>query len=318
VNSAGIRNADGSLYRVGQPLPANQLPNVSRPVPNEVASPTIEAPQSQQASIGWSGQLTPNVGATIDLVHIEYRNIPFRFRGNPIDPATGQRRFPQFGNFRIWYGDGEADYDGVNLGVRARVADRLELQGFYTWSEATGNVLAGADEFRLTAAGHQPDLSAVADQSVNPLNPNCDACFGPLNTDATHRITFSALYQAPWAINLAGILRYRSGFPYTEWAGRDLNGDGFAFDLPAGVDHVNNLRGEDMTQLDLRISREFRLGGSFGIEAMAEIFNVLNDENPYRFIGNQSASNFKQPTVFAGDPLQGEQRLIQLGLRLRY
>ena len=49
-----------------------------------------------------------------------------------------------------------------------------------------------------------------------------------------------------------------------------------------------------------------------------EVFNVLNDENPYRFIGNRTASNFGQPTVFAGDPLQGEQRLIQLGLRLRY
>jgi outer membrane receptor protein involved in Fe transport len=318
VNSTGIRNADGSLYRIGQPLPANQLGNISRPVPNEVASPSIEAPQSTQASLGWSGQLSPTLGVTVDLVHIEYRNVPFRFRGNPINPATGQRRFPQFGNFRIWYGEGEADYDGVNLGIRSRVANRLELQGFYTWSEATGNVLAGADEFRLTATLHQPDLSAVPDQSVNPLNPACDACFGPLNTDATHRVTLSALYRAPWALNLAGILRYRSAFPYTEWAGVDQNGDGFAFDLPAGVDHVNNRRGEDMTQLDLRVSREFQVGGGFGIEAMAEVFNVLNDENPYRFIGNRSASNFGQPTVFAGDPLQGEQRLIQLGVRIKY
>ena len=312
VNSQGIRNPDGTLYRVGQPLPANQLGNVSRPIPNEVASPTIEAPQSTQASIGFSTELTRNVGVTIDLVDIQYRNIPFRFRGNPIDRATGARRFPQFGNFRIWYGEGEADYRGVNLGIRSRVRDTLELQGFYTWSEATGNVLAGADEFRITAAGHQPDLSSVPDQTVNPLDPNCDACFGPLNTDATHRVTLSAVYRAPFAINLAGVFRYRSGLPYTQWSGTDLNGDGFAFDLPAGVPHVNHRRGSDMSQLDLRVSREFRLGGSFGIEALVEAFNVLNAENPARYNRNGL------PQAYAGDPGQPEQRLIQLGVRVRY
>jgi outer membrane receptor protein involved in Fe transport len=318
VNSAGIRNPDGSIYRIGQPLPPNQLGNISRPAPNEVASPTIEAPESTQASLGFSTAVTPNVGVTLDLVSIRYRNLPFRFRANPIVPGTGQRRFPEFGNFRIWYGEGEADYDGVNLGVRARVHQKLELQGFYTWSEATGNVLAGADEFRITAAGHQPDLSAVPDQSVNPLDPNCKACFGPLNTDARHRVTLSSLYRAPFAINLAGVLRYRSGLPYTEWSGADLNGDGFAFDLPAGVPHVNSRRGADFTQLDLRVSREFPLMQGFAVEVLAEVFNLLNEENPNRYIGNRLASNFGQPTVFAGDPLQGEQRLIQLGVRLRY
>ncbi|HUP46210.1 MAG TPA: TonB-dependent receptor [Thermoanaerobaculia bacterium] len=318
VTSTGILNPDGSFYRIGQPLPANQLPQAARPAPNEVASPLIEAPQSTQTSLGWSGQLSSNVGATVDLVSIRYRNMPYRFRANPIDPATGQRRFSQFGNFRIWMGDGEADYEGVNLGLRARVTNTLELQGFYTWSEATGNILAGADEFRITAAGHQPDLSAVADQSVNPLNPLCDACFGPLNTDARHRVTLSAIYRAPLAINLSGVLRYRSGFPYTEWAGIDLNGDGFAFDLPSDVPHVNTRRGDDMTQVDLRVSREFGVGGGFAIEPMVEVFNLFNADNPARFIGNRRASNFGQPTIFSGDPLQGEQRLIQLGLRVRY
>ncbi|HEX6177664.1 MAG TPA: TonB-dependent receptor, partial [Thermoanaerobaculia bacterium] len=321
----GIRNADGSLYRIGQPLPANQLVSTTA-VPNEVASPTIAAPESTQASLGFSTELTNNIGVTVDLVSIQYRNIPFRFRGNPQVDVNGNgridsgepRRFNQFGNFRIWHGEGEADYEGVNLGVRGRVTDRFELQGFYTWSEATGNVLAGADEFRLTSATHQPDLSAVPDQSVNPFDPACDECFGPLNTDATHRVTLSALYRAPFAINVGSVVRYRSGLPYTEWAGSDIDGDGFAFDLPAGVEHVNSRRGDDMTQVDLRLSREFAFGGGFGVEVLAEMFNIFNDENAARFVGNRAASNFGQPTVWAGDPLQPEQRLIQLGLRVKY
>ena len=318
VNAQGIRNADGSLYRVGQPLPVNQLGTITRPIPNEVAAPNIEAPESTQMSLGISSELTNNVGVTLDLVRIRYNNLPFRFRANPFVAGTSQRRFPQFGNFRIWTGQGEADYDAVNLGVRSRVAERLELQGFYTWSEATGNVLAGADEFRITNATHQPDLSAVADQSVNPLDPNCDACFGPLNTDARHRVTLSATYRAPFAINVASIIRYRSALPYTEWTGTDINGDGFAFDLPAGVSHVNSRRGSDMTQIDLRLSREFGFGGTYGVELLAEVFNLLNEENPARFVGNRLATNFGAPSAFAGDPGQPEQRLLQLGVRFRY
>ena len=329
VNTNGIRNSDGSLYRVGQPLPVNQLGTISRPVPNEVASPTLQAPESTQASLGFSTELTGNIGMTVDLVSIRYKNIPFRFRGNPI-MANGQRRFPQFGNFRIWYGKGEADYDGVNLGLRARMTDKLEMQGFYTWSEATGNVLAGADEFRLSNANHQPDRSAVPDQSVNPLDPSCDACFGPLDTDARHRITLSALYRAPWAINISGVARYRSGLPYTEFAGFDVNGDGFAMDLNTfdGVEHVNSLRGDSFTQIDLRLSREFKVGPT-GLELMAEVFNLLDSENAARYRGarylRRNADGtlvpnpaFGTPAAYSGDPLQGEQRLIQLGMRLRF
>lgn len=318
-NPNGIKNADGTLYQFGQPLPPNQLPaNGLTFPPNEVASPNLATPRSTQMSIGYSTQLTPWMGVTLDVVDIQYRDIPFRFRANPFDPATGKRRFPQFGHFRLWSSDGEADYTGVNLGVRARAGNRLELQGFYTWSEATGNILAGADEFRITAAGHQPDLAAVPDQSVNPLDPNCAACFGPLNTDATHRFTLSAVYRAPFGILVSGVARYRSGYPYTEWAGADLNGDGFTFDLADGVTQVNSRRGDDFSQVDVRLSREFALTGGLGIEVIGEIFNLFNADNPARYNGNRRSAGFGQPSAFAGDPGQGEQRLAQLGLRLRF
>lgn len=327
ANSAGIRNADGSLYRVGQPLPANQLSNPGFPAPNDVASPTIAAPRAVQTSLGYSTQLSNWLGLTIDAVNIDYSDIPFRFRFNPIVPGTTSRRFPQFGNIRMWYGEGEASYTGLNLGLRGRLSQRFEMQGFYTWSEAEGNVLAGADEFRLNNNLHQPELAAVPDQSVNPLDPLCDACFGPMNTDATHRVTLSGLYSAPWGINLSGIYRYRSGLPYNEWSGRDLNGDGFAMDLPAGVDHVNSRRGDDFSQFDVRVGKEFGFGRGLGLELIAEMFNVFNEDNPYRFagareilVGGQAIPNpnFGRPSIFSGDPLQGEQRLIQLGARFRF
>jgi outer membrane receptor protein involved in Fe transport len=313
----GIKNSNGTYFQPGQPLPPNQLPGADISPPNEIASPTLKPPYSDQISLGYSWQATNWLGFNLEAVKASYRHIPYRFRANPIDPTTGARRFPDFASFRVWYGKGEADYTGVNLGVRLR-GEKFELQGFYTYSTTDGNVLGGADEFRITRAEYQPDLRAVRDQTVNPYDPSCSACFGPLDTDATHRVTLGGTYRFPYGFAVSGMLRYRSATPYTEWSGVDITGDGYAFDLPPGVSEVNIKRGHSFSQFDLRISKEFSFGGDMGIELIAEMFNVLNSKNPAGYVGNILASNYGQPSTYAGDPAQGEQRLMQLGLRVHF
>ena len=315
----GIKNPNGSFFQIGQPLPPNQLPGAAIPPPNEVASPTLATPYSDQVSLGYSWMVNPWLGLNTDVSHIEYKDIPFRFRANPIDPTTGKRRFPDFGSFRIWYGKGFAKYNGINIGGHARIGEKFELQGFYTLSHATGNVLAGADEFRITDAGHQPDLRAVRDQSVDPYDPLCRACTGPLDTDARHRVTLSGLYRAPYGILASGILRYHSATPYTDWAGVDLNGDGYRFDLPPGVSHVNTLRGASFSQFDARLSKQFKFYSNYGVELIGEVFNLLNAKNKTGFVGNRASINYQKPSAFAGsDPTRGEQRLAQLGVRFSF
>ncbi len=334
----GIKNANGSFFQPGQPLPPNQQSGgTAVPNPNEVASPTLATPYSDQVSLGYSWQVNPWLGLNIDGSHINYKDIPFRFRGNPIDPTTGKNRFPAFGSFRIWEGNGFAKYNGVNLGGHARLGTKFELQGFYTYSHTTGNILAGADEFRITDAGHQGDLRTVRDQSIDPYDPLCGACTGPLNTDQKHRVTLSGIYKAPYAINVAGIFRYHSGTPYTEWAGADIScgptgtvlqcKDGYNFDLAPGVSHVNSLRGSSFSQFDVRLSKDFKFFHNYGVEVIGEIFNLLNAKNPANFNGNCAfdtttkqctVTQFGQASTFAGDPGQGEQRLAQLGVRISF
>jgi len=215
----------------------------------------------------------------------------------------------------IWVDDGEATYKGFNVGFHAR-GGKFESQGFYTWSETEGNVLVGADEFRLWDNSLQP--GAELNSLVNTLDPSSSQNFGPLFTDARHRITVSTLYHAPLGINLSGILRYRSATPYSELAGADVNGDGYRNDLASGVSHVNTRRGGDFSQLDVRVSKEFRFGTGYGVEFIGEIFNLLNAKNGTRYNGTRGTTGFGEPTVFAGDPLQGEQRLAQLGVRFSF
>jgi len=320
----GIRNPDGTFFQPGDPLPPNQLPGVGFFPPNEVASPTLSTPYATQASLGYSRELTSWLGLNVELVTVRYHSLPFRFRANPLVDVDGdgvgdQRRFPQFGNFRLWYGNGEASYDGVNVSFNGRLSNKLELQAFYTYSEAEGNVLAGADEFRLTAGEHQAGLGSTRDQSADPLDPSCDRCFGPLNTDARNRLTLAAVYRLPKGFTLSGVYRYRSALPYTELAGTDLNGDGFFFDLPSDVPHVNSRRGESSSQFDLRLAKELGLWGSgTSLEVIVEVFNVFNEDNPSTFNFTRTSNSFGQPTTFSGDPLRGEQRLAQIGLRFRF
>ena len=314
-NPTGIKNPDGSFFQPGQPLPPNQLPAAAIPPPNEVAAPNLsDTPRSYQGSLGYSWQISEGLGINVEGVDVEYRDLPYRSRAN-IDPATGDALFPQFANFRIWEANGFATYRGLNLGFHYRLNNKLTLQGFYTLSSATGNVLAGADEFRLTDVTYQPDLRGARDASIDPLDPTCSACSGPLNTDARHRVSFGAVWLAPWQINVAAMFRYHSGTPY-------MITEPFASNreivLPPGVG-LNSGRTGSFEQFDLRLSKTIAIYQSLSIEGIAEVFNVFNSTNPAEYNGVVGTAGFGQPTVFAGgDPAQGEQRLVQLGVRLSF
>ena len=79
------------------------------------------------------------------------------------------------------------------------------------------------------------------------------------------------------------------------------------------------------SQLNLRISRGFSAGGSARVEAIAEVFNLLNAKNPSiplttRRLAATGAplSSFMQPAAFAGDFQQPEQRVGQVGFRITF
>jgi hypothetical protein len=303
----GIKNPDGSFFRPGQPLPPNQLPSAQIPPPNEVAAPNLVAktPRSYQGSLGYSWQVTEALGINIEGVDVEYRDIPFRYRAN-IDPTTLTPLFPQYGNFRIWTSGGKNTYRGANLGFHLRLpGNKVTLQGFYTYSKATGITIAGADEFRITDRGYQSALAR--DTSIDPSNPFCSACTGPLDTDARHRVSFGAVYVGPWGLGVSAMFRYHSGTPFMEFIG----GTNRILILPPGIG-LNAGRTGSFEQFDLRLSKDTIIYKEVGLEIIAEAFNLFNAKNPANY------SSFGVPHAYAGDPNQGEQRLLQLGVRLHF
>ncbi len=313
TDSSGIKNADGSFYQVGQPLPPNQLVNAAAPRPSHAASPLIKQPYTDQANFGFAKAIGQGYAIEVDGVYARGKDLGTRPRLNTrtaggTSPRRLQNLLATTGNsdFRIDISEGVRHYKGINLTLKKRWDSKLQVLASYTLSEATSSTsLRATDEF-----GEYDVLDAT--------DPFADRQEGPTRTDTRHRVTASAVWAPAYGFTVAPVLRYKSAQPFNIITGVDDNLDGRNWDLPGGVATLNSGRGASFFQVDLRLSKRFKLGGRLGAELIAEGFNLTNDTNPGVYVANQTSATFGQPTKFAGDFQRGEQRLFQLGARFEF
>ena len=159
--------------------------------------------------------------------------------------------------------------------------------------------------------------------------------YGPTSrTDARHQGTLAMVWLLK-GFTIAPTYFYRSPLPVQTITGVDTNLNRENNDLPeraykftdvgqapediGACETWNCSRGAWRTQMNLRVSRGFSLGGSARIEAIAEVFNLLNAKNPnFTIVNNQLSAQFMQPDAFAGDFQQPEQRVGQIGFRFTF
>ncbi len=315
----GIRNPDGSLFQVGDPLPPNDLPGLQPNAPRDVLSPDWKIPYTNQASVGFSHLLGNESAIDVDYVHVAVRDQYIRFKFNGfVAPST--RLLSGFSSApRLYFPGGFSDYDGISFSYRTRVHKGVQVQASYTLSKVEGNTLFGSDEFRLGS----PSICThcAYDFKIGPQDD--PRMVGPLNTDARHRIVLAGIFDLPYDFVVSGFFRANSAKPFNAFVPVDLNADGFVYDSPDA--NVNSRLGEKFAQLDLRVSKAFRFGDAVKVEGIFEVFNLFGAENPgsnnqggNAFIGNLADPNFGSAILFAGDPGQGDQRLAQIGFRIEF
>ena len=347
TNTAGIKNPDGSFFTVGQPISNIASQNEVNPngpfYSSNVAAPQIRQPWTAQTSVGWTHELTPSTVVDVDYVHADGRDIGVRW---PLNTRinNGARRYADLplnpANPTMNMSIGESRYDGINFGVRRRMDRHIQLSGWYSLSKATGRGGQAVDE--LTT-------NLVQDS----FNPFADVQDGPAaRTDARHKVTISAIIQAPYSITISPVFRYRSALPIHTWYGYDNNLDGVSNDIfPTafqfnGIDDkgvpswkeigacetVNCSRGSSLTQFNLRVSKTVHIYQHMNAELIADFFNITNAINPSFNIGaaavgavytgtlaNHTPNTvFMKPNAYAGDSGQGEQRVAQLGFRITF
>ncbi len=346
--TAGIRNKDGSLFKIGDPITGiaavNEVSNPNGPFYNShVASPRILQPYTNQWSAGWSHQLDAATVIDLDYVGTRGHDLGVRWLLNT-RVNGGARRFadlplsPAAPTFDLSIG--ASKFDGMSVGVRRRMQNNISLNAWYAVGRAEGLGGLGVDELS----------SPLVQDAANPL---ADVQWGPsARTDARHKATASAVIQVPGGVYVSPIYRYRSALPLHIWTGYDVNNDGANNDIYTtayrftGVDasgnpsyeemgpctSVNCGRGAAQSQFNLRVSKVFDLPRGMNLEAIGEIFNLFNAINPNHGVGAASSSRFftgtaanhpanpvfMRPTGYAGDAGQPEQRVGQIGFRFTF
>ena len=334
-NQQGIRNPDGSLFRVGQPIAALQSQNQAGtgiPLYGQFVDPRLQMPYTRQASLGFSHQLTDSMVITVDGVRADGRNLNSRPRinvGTVGAGAAGARQLaflnvtPAAVGTRPAISGAKSDYTALITGFKRRMTNNLDLTATYTLAKANSQIGTAADE--LNVNNLQDARLLYDDDRVN----------GPTSrTDARHQGSFAAVYLFK-GLTVAPTFFYRSRLPLATITGVDTNLNRENNDITArayqyaGVGKApkdigecktyNCSRGAWRTQANLRLSYDIRLMGSARVTVIGEAFNLFNAENPaFALTQNQLSTSFMQPNAFAGDFQQSEQRLAQIGFRFAF
>jgi hypothetical protein len=345
--SNAILNADGTQFRVGQPISNISSQNPINPngpfYSSNVAAPQIRQPYTSQTSVGWSHQLGTATVAEVDYVYVRGKDLGVRW---PLNTRIngGTRRYADLNlnpdNPTMNMSIGESTYTGINVGIRRRMAGGMAWNAWYTLSKAEGLGGFGVDE-----------LTTNLVQDSN--QPFADVQYGPSQrTDARHKVTLSAVLEVPGGVTLAPVFIYRSALPIHIWNGIDLNNDGVTNDIATtayrfkSVDDAGNPtfeeigacttincgRGSAFASFNLRAAKAIPIRGTARIEVFGEVFNLFNSLNPSfgagvvaagRLFTGTAASpvanaTFMKPTAYAGDNGMQEQRVGQVGFRFTF
>jgi hypothetical protein len=214
------------------------------------------------------------------------------------------------GAFFVTTNQGFSTYHGVTLEARKRFSGNLGFHASYTFSRTrsrSDSVANLADLWQGTDGGAE---DAFTRQHV------------------PHRFTLSFLSQVPKEVAVLGDLKFsclfsaESGRRFTQFAGSDVNADGNPTSDRVGLLGRNTLEGPAYASVDVRLAREFKVGGRVRAELSVDVFNLLNRENVKDLNTNFGSDN---PSA-TPNPLLGyltprevfNARQVQLGLKFRF
>lgn len=154
---------------------------------------------------------------------------------------------------------------------------------------------------------------------IDPVDLSKD--WGRSDDDQRHRFVLSGAMQAPWRLQVSGMLQAYSALPLNVTSGvTTIQGTAGRPIVNGEFIERNAGTGSDFFAVSLRVGRVFRVAGPVELEALAEGFNLTNRRNVVTRNANFGAGvypdspspAFRQITAVA------EPRALQFGLRARF
>ena len=330
----GIYHGDGQLEDQNLPasndqarysLTSSQIKNLSYPIyPFLATAPGILSPRAQnrnrkdEYSSQWSfsvqQELPLHITGTVSYAGNKGTNLQTITYTNILDPVSGQRPYPSFGQLEYRTNDSNSTFHALILSAQRHLRSDFMLGANYMWSHAINDGSLG---------GGEADI-------ISPENPFCRACERASSAqDIRHFFTANAVYDLPvgggrrylsqpgvarailggWT--LTGIATARSGLPVNVTISRSANVAPYGYtvnqrpDLVPGVSLTpaggstpsqwinpaafrapangtfgnagrDIARGPNLYQLDAGLAKQFSIAEHFALQFRWEVFNVFN------------------------------------------
>jgi hypothetical protein len=372
----GIYHADGQLDDQNLPianevqrysLSSKQTPDLSYPIdPFLATTPGIVSPREMDRLrpdmyvIEWGTSVqhgfAKNWVGTVGYAGSRGNHLLTTSYVNVIDPATGLRPYPNFGQVEYRGNKNASFFNALQTSLQRNFSNGFQFSLHYMWSHETDNGSLG---------GGEADFPQIV---------SCMPCsWASGDYDARHVFNANSVYYLPFgpgkkylsqpgllrtlfgAWNVSGVFTARTGLPVNILIDRSSSAtpDGntvnqrpnlvpgvplypiggqtatawinpAAFITPAngtwGNTPRNFLRGPGIWQTDLALQKQMQLSERFALQFRAEAFNLFNRAQYGLPQNDVSASTFGQilNTVNTGPTGTGTPRQLQFMLRLNF
>lgn len=314
----------GAAFNPANPFSFATLPGAGTTAVPQVISfaPDFKNPHTDQATLGadqavghWVFGLSAIYAKSNNLERLDDLNL-----GTPTANANGREIFPN---------TGKPVRPNANYGQMLEY--RSDAVGLYHAYTATAKFQSPDSpwtaQFQYTYSINKDDDSNERSyNSYSAQNPQqLGAEWGYADSDMRSVLTGMFTYlDSKWSGIEAGlVVKYHSGLPYSILAtGVDpsyLGTTGNARLYVNGQDTGrNSQRTCSVTDLDLKLSRDWHLWAHKKLTASAEIFNLMNRQDTYQRLSATSKTDTDPFTVLTTPTVLSTARMVQLGLRFSF
>jgi Carboxypeptidase regulatory-like domain len=196
-------------------------------------------------------------------------------------PGIPGERDPAFAVYFEAASRWDSVYDGLLVNFDKRFSNHFSAGASYTWSKTIDD-------------GPNPSFVLIPQDSQNFRAERA------LSADhVPQRFVGNLVLAGPTNMNvvlnnfqLGTIVTIQSPQYFTKFAGFDANGDVFGNNDRVGIEPRDTFKGDSLQTVDLRLSRTFKLGETWNLQAIAEAFNLMNTVNVRFFNTAYGAADF--------------------------
>jgi hypothetical protein len=272
--------------------PLNLGSAVNDPSDNRI-DPGLGQMRLQEAVLGVERQLGPSLSVSARYVHkqldraledvgtLDAGQNPLYTMGNP---GFGQAAsfYPAGGTSPLPFPKAKRDYDAVELAVDKRLSSHWSGRASYTWSRLHGNYSGLVDSNWGADGILSPNVTPTFDYPLTLFDERGEPVYGVLATDRTHQLKIQLLFDFRFGTSVGASWFGASGIPRTRWAAYGV----WPWLVPYQGRNSDG-RLPFLSQLDVYVQHQIRLGTRAHLTVSANVANLLNQGTVTNYFPNE-------------------------------